>query len=245
MGHGGTAGRHVPRAAAISICGSGPDGRPHARVPEERVDSGAEPRGRRARSARSPRASGPLASIFFLLAYPSIQEFGTLDARLDADAEYKKAAEPHATLPATDPGVPAHLQPVDVWRVPFMPAVEVPPAAAGNKPRIFELRTYESHSKRAQRDEAADVRRARRAGDLPADGPAAGLLRRQPDRRSPSELHLHADVRRHGCAREELGMRSSAIPHGRRCSQKPGYTDPEIVSNITSIILRPTAYSQV
>jgi hypothetical protein len=26
---------------------------------------------------------------------------------------------------------------------------------------------------------------------------------------------------------------------------KPGYTDPEIVSNITSIILRPTAYSQV
>ncbi len=34
-------------------------------------------------------------------------------------------------------------------------------------------------------------------------------------------------------------------PAWKTLSQKPGYTDPEIVSNITSVILRPTAYSQV
>jgi hypothetical protein len=32
-----------------------------------------------------------------------------------------------------------------------MPKMEVPAATAGNKPRIFELRTYESHSKKANK----------------------------------------------------------------------------------------------
>jgi hypothetical protein len=32
-----------------------------------------------------------------------------------------------------------------------MPRIEVPPAAGQRAPRIFELRTYESHSKKANR----------------------------------------------------------------------------------------------
>ena len=34
-------------------------------------------------------------------------------------------------------------------------------------------------------------------------------------------------------------------PEWKKLSATPGYTDPEIVSNITSIYLRPAAYSQV
>src|SRR6476619_1878630 len=70
-------------------------------------------------------------AIFLLLTYPSIQDFAGVTARLDADAEYKKAAEPHATLPATDPAyVRVHSQLMSAAT--FMPSVEVPPAAAGN-----------------------------------------------------------------------------------------------------------------
>lgn len=31
----------------------------------------------------------------------------------------------------------------------------------------------------------------------------------------------------------------------KKLSATPGYTDPEIVSNITTVLLRPSAYSQI
>jgi hypothetical protein len=31
----------------------------------------------------------------------------------------------------------------------------------------------------------------------------------------------------------------------RKLSQTPGFTDPEIVTNITTVFLRPAAYSQI
>jgi hypothetical protein len=34
-------------------------------------------------------------------------------------------------------------------------------------------------------------------------------------------------------------------PDWKKLSATPGYTDPEIVSNITTILLRPAAYSQI
>jgi hypothetical protein len=34
-------------------------------------------------------------------------------------------------------------------------------------------------------------------------------------------------------------------PEWRKLSTTPGYTDPEIVFNITNLFLRPTAYSQI
>jgi len=37
----------------------------------------------------------------------------------------------------------------------------------------------------------------------------------------------------------------SADPDWRKLSNTPGYTDSEIVTNISNIFLRPTAYSQI
>jgi hypothetical protein len=36
-----------------------------------------------------------------------------------------------------------------------------------------------------------------------------------------------------------------ADPEWKKLSSTPGYTDPEIVSNISNLYLRPTAYSQI
>jgi hypothetical protein len=46
-------------------------------------------------------------------------------------------------------------------------------------------------------------------------------------------------------ARDTQWSRFGADPEWRKLSTTPGYTDPEIVANISSMYLRPTAYSQI
>jgi hypothetical protein len=45
--------------------------------------------------------------------------------------------------------------------------------------------------------------------------------------------------------RENSWRAFSSDPEWKKLSSTPGYTDPEIVSNITTVYLRPTAYSQI
>ena len=169
--------------------------------------------------------------------------FATLGARLDADAAFRKAADAHAALPATDPAyLRIHSQLMAAAT--FMPAVEVPPAAAGNKPRIFELRTYESHSKRASRKklqmfgEMGELSIFRRTGLRPVFFGDNVIGDRLP---SFTYMLTFDDM----AAREKNWGVFIADPEWLKLRATEGYTDPEIVSNITSIILRPTAYSQL
>ena len=182
-------------------------------------------------------------AIYLFLSYASIQDFAMLPARLDADAEYKKASDSHAALPATDPAyLRIHSQ---LMVAPaFMPAVEVPPAAAGNKPRICELRTYESHSKRASRKklqmfgELGELAIFRRTSLRPVFFGDNVIGDRLP---SFTYMLTFDDM----AAREKNWATFADDPEWKKLRATEGYTDPEIVSNITSIILRPTAYSQI
>ena len=182
-------------------------------------------------------------SIFLFLSYKSIQAFAGLSAALDADAEFKKAAESHATLPATDPAyLRIHSQLMAAAS--FMPSVEVPPAAKDNKPRIFELRTYESHSLRARRmklqmfGELGELAIFRRTGLRPVFFGDNVIGDRLP---SFTYMLTFDDM----AAREKNWAAFIGDSEWQTLRAKPGYTDPEIVSNITSIILRPTPYSQI
>ena len=91
-------------------------------------------------------ASGPDSpTAYVLLTYKSIDAFVTANARVRSDAEYLKAGAEFINAPATDP---AYVRVESSFMVAFegMPKLEVPAGAAEKKPRIFELRTYESHS---------------------------------------------------------------------------------------------------
>ena len=193
--------------------------------------------------AFTPVYGGLSPAIYLLLAYPSLQEFATLAARLDADAVFRKAADAHAGLPATDPAyLRVHSQLMAALAL--MPAVEVPPSAAGNKPRIFELRTYESHSKRASRKklqmfgEMGELSIFRRTGLRPVFFGDNLIGERLP---SFTYMLTFDDM----AAREKNWGAFIADPEWVKLRATEGYTDPEIVSNITSIILRPTPYSQL
>jgi hypothetical protein len=199
--------------------------------------------GVRAVGAFTPVFGAVSPAIYFLLTYPSIQDFAALRDRLEADAEYKKAAESHATVPATDPAY-VRVSSQLMAATSFMPGLEVPPAAAGNKPRIFELRTYESHSLRARRmklqmfGELGELAIFRRTGLRPVFFGNNLIGDRLP---SFTYMLTFDDM----AAREKNWAAFIDDPEWKTLRAKPGYTDAEIVSNITSIVLRPTAYSQV
>jgi hypothetical protein len=182
-------------------------------------------------------------SIFLFLPHASIESFATLSSRLDGDAEFKKAAEPHATVPATSPAyLRVHSQLMAAS--PFMPSVEVPPGAQDNKPRIFELRTYESHSLRARRlklemfGPLGELAIFRRTGLRPVFFGENVIGERLP---SFTYLLAFDDM----AAREKNWAAFIGDSEWQTLRAKPGYSDAEIVSNIVSIVLRPTAYSQI
>jgi hypothetical protein len=45
--------------------------------------------------------------------------------------------------------------------------------------------------------------------------------------------------------REKSWRAFSTDPEWRKLAATPGYSDPDLVSNITTVLLRPAAYSQI
>jgi hypothetical protein len=86
----------------------------------------------------------PLA-VLALIPYPTIEAFATAGARLNADAAYQSAGTEYLQSPKTNPA----FERIDSWLMQAfagMPNVELPAYCRAGKPRMFELRTYESYS---------------------------------------------------------------------------------------------------
>jgi hypothetical protein len=83
--------------------------------------------------------------VYVLLPYPSLDLFASSAARLEADATYQSAAADYLLSPKTNPA----FERIDSWLLlafAGMPKLELPSYSRDRKPRMFELRTYESHS---------------------------------------------------------------------------------------------------
>jgi hypothetical protein len=178
-------------------------------------------------------------TVYVLVPHPTVESFATLHDKLGDDAEYKKAAAEYRALPATD--APYASQEVQLLRAfPHFPKLETPEA----KPRIFELRTYRSHSRSAGQkkiemfDTGGEIAIFRRVGLTPVffaeTLTGAGL---------PSLTYMltFPDL----ATREKNWNTFRADPAWKKLSTTPGYTDAEIVADINNQILAPTAYSQV
>ena len=66
---------------------------------------------------------------------------------------------------------------------------------------------------------------------------AGGILHISP----PPTLPLYEDMAAHDKQWSAFG----SDPEWKKLSTTPGFTDPEIVSNISNMYLRPVAYSQI
>lgn len=185
----------------------------------------------------------PTPTVFVLTPFASGDELVAREAKLDADAAYVKAAAPYLEALATDP-VYVRQEVSILGAFPQFPHIVLPAATATKGPRIFELRTYESPSERAHRAkvkmfaEMGEIDIFRRVGLTPVF-----FSRTLAGTRMPSLVYMltHENL----AARDKNWSGFGGDPEWRKLAQTPGFTDPEIVSNITTILLRPAAYSQI
>jgi NIPSNAP len=179
-------------------------------------------------------------TVFVLLPFKSIEAFASANEGVRADADYQKAGAAFINAAATDP---AYTRVESSLMVAFdgMPRLEVPPMTAGNKPRIFELRTYESHSKKANKKKIEMFNRGeiaifRRTGLRPVFFGETMVGAKLP---SLTYMLVFDDMQ----AREKNWAVFRDDPEWKKMSTSPDFAD--IVSNISNVILRPTPYSQI
>jgi NIPSNAP protein len=183
-------------------------------------------------------------SLYVLLVHPTLDSFASLPARLAADTEYQSAGAAYLNAAATDPAF-VRLNSSLMRAFEGIPKLELPFGGGenGRKPRIFELRTYESHSEKAAKKKieifnTAEIAIFRRAGMHPVffGETIAGS-------NMPNLTYML--VYENMAAHDTQWAAFSADPEWRKISTTPGNTDPEIVANISNTYLRPAAYSQI
>jgi hypothetical protein len=188
-------------------------------------------------------AVGPESpAMYVLLTHRSLDSVATTTDRLLADAEYLKAGAEFINAPAINP---AYVRVDSSLMAAFaaMPKLEVPTLGSGNKTRIFELRTYENPSKKANKKkiemfEHGEIAIFRRNGIQPVFFGETLIGTRLPNL-------TYMVVFENQAAHDKNWAAFGSDPDWKKLRSMPGYADAEIVSNISNVFLRPTAYSQI
>lgn len=176
--------------------------------------------------------------LFVLIPFSSGDAFLNADQKLMNDAQYVKAADAYLNAPATDPAY-TRIESSLMKSFPGMPKLEVPE----KKPRIFELRRYESASenagkKKIQMFNESEIGVFRRVGLTPVffGETIIGELR-------PNLTYMITfdDMAEHDKNWSTFGSDSE----WKKISSVPEYADAKIVSNITRTFLEPTLFSQI
>src|SRR5438105_4555820 len=181
-------------------------------------------------------------TMYVLIPHKTIESFGTALDRVRSDADYQKAG---AGFINASPTGPSYVRVESSLMVAFagIPTVEVPAPVKENQPRIFELRTYESHSKKANKKKIemfnnGEIGIFRRTGLQPVFFGETLIGTKMPNL-------TYMLVFDNMAAREKSWGAFASDPEWKKLSTTPGYTDVEIVTNISNVFLRPTAYSQI
>lgn len=185
----------------------------------------------------------PSPTVLTLTPVASLDAAASLEANLQKDDQFLRGAAPYLDAAATDPVYVRHETSI-LAAFPNVPRVEVPAATAAKGPRLFELRTYESHNERAHRlkvrmfAEMGEVEIFRRVGLTPV---FFGSTLAGP--RMPNLTYMLVHENMAGREKSWDAFRNDA--GWQKLRSTPGYADADIVSNITTVLLRPAAYSQI
>lgn len=179
-------------------------------------------------------------TLLLVLTHPTLESVATLRDRLAADAAYTRDGAAVLDAPLSDPPF-VRVESALLRTFDAMTGVE-PSAGAGTAaPRIFELRTYESHSDRAALNKlamfnAGEIPIFRRAGLTPVFFGETIVGDRMP---SLTYMLTFRDM----AARDAAWGAFGRDPDWKTLSADPQYR--ENVSAISDIILQPTSYSQL
>ena len=178
--------------------------------------------------------------ILSLVSYPSFAAMETIHSKFAEDKEFSKGWDDYNNI-ADPPYI--RMESTLLRAFDGMPALEPPPTDAKRAARIFELRTYESVNEKASRRkikmfEDGEAAIFRRLGMLPVFF-GQGII----GTNLPSLTYMLAfdDL----ASRERSWRSFGADPEWQKLRARPGLSDAEIVSNISSAILRPLAASAI
>jgi hypothetical protein len=179
-------------------------------------------------------------ALYVLIPHKSAESVLTLPARLEADAEYKTAGAAYLNASLASPAY-QHLESSLLVAFAGMPALRVPDETAGNRPRLFELRTYESPSeqtgvRKVEMFNAGEIGLFSKAGFQPV---FFGEARIGPKLPSLTYMLAFKDLE----ARQKCFAAFGADPEFKKLAAKPEYTD--LLTNINNVVLQPAPYSQI
>jgi hypothetical protein len=179
-------------------------------------------------------------ALYVLRTYPSLQALATVTAHLGADPEYRQAGAEYLQSPKSKPA----FERIDSWlHLAFagLPKLELPAYCKEKKPRIFELRTYESHSevkaiKKVEMFNAGEIDLMRDVGLGPIFYGQALIGSNLPQLTYMVSAENQDEHKKHWAA-------FGAHPTWDKLKNDPQYADT--VSKIVNRFLVPTAYSQI
>jgi hypothetical protein len=177
-------------------------------------------------------------STWVLIPFPSLGAIGDIVKKLEHDEEYQSHAAGYLNATAAQPAY-VRYETFLLEAFETVPKIETPP----KKRRIFELRTYENPSEKANETKVkmfntAEIAIFRRTGLTPVFFGNALVGSRMPHLTYMLVFDSLAD-------REEKWGVFGSDPAWHKLSTTPGYTDPEIITNITNVFLGPAEYSQI
>ncbi len=180
-------------------------------------------------------------TVYTLLRHTSLESVLAVRNWLAADGEYQAAAAFFHATPAEDPSF-SRMESALLAAFSGMPELELPPMDPG-QPRLFELRRYESHSEAALKAKVAMFEKAeiaifRRVGLTPVFFGECLVGPHQPNL-------TYLLVFRDAAEREARWAAFRQDPEWQQLVSTPGLTNPEIVCNLTSVLLRPAACSEI
>jgi hypothetical protein len=164
----------------------------------------------------------------------------SLREKMAADAEYMRAAAAVLDAPMSDPPF-VRFESTLLRSIEAMPTLEPSKSVGSTTPRIYELRTYESHNDKAALNKlkmfnAGEVPIFRRTGLTPVFFGETVIGEKMP---SLNYMLTVPDM----AARDAAWSAFSKDPDWKTLSGDPQYK--ENVSAITDLILRPTPFSQI
>lgn len=178
--------------------------------------------------------------------YITLVEYNNLAAMQDAidkmrsDSAYQQAVQ---TL-SNGPGLPfVRIESKLMRSFDNVPRVRIPEDAAGRKPRIFEMRTYENQSLKALEHkihmfESGETAIFERLKMRPVFFGETIIGSLQPNLTYMLSFDSLAE-------RDRLWGEFGNDPAWKKLRSEPGNADSEIVSNISNLILSPLAFSEI
>lgn len=183
-------------------------------------------------------------TTYVLITHRTADGYARLPQQLMADAAYLEAGKAYLDAPATSPAF-VRVETSLMRAFTSIPRLELPfgGGEAGRRSRLFEMRIYESHSEKAalkkiEMFNTGEIALFRKAGLMPV---FFGETIIGPSMPNLTYMLVYEDM----AARDKYWAAFAGTPEWKTLSSTPGFTDPEIVSSITNMYLRPAAFSQI